>query len=92
MQSLQPTVHVHLKRDGSVLVLGSDAAGFQWFPLTLSQLQSTLQGAKPEGAVIEYSRDDPEQDPPKPVELIYRIIMSYEMPVKLLKQPPFPLP
>jgi len=92
MQNLQPTVHVHLKRDGSVLVLGSEGSGFRWFPLTLGRLESTLAGAKAQGAVIEYSRDNPEADPRKPVELIYKIIMSYEMPIKLLKDPPFPLP
>ena len=47
---------------------------------------------KAQGAVIEYSRDDPEVDPPKLVELIYKIIMTYEMPIKLLKEQPFPLP
>ena len=46
MPNLQPTVHVHLKRNGSVLVLGSEGAGYQWFPVTLSRLQSTLAGAK----------------------------------------------
>jgi hypothetical protein len=51
-----------------------------------------LAGAKSEGAVVEYSRDDPHADPPKPVELIYKIIMSYHMPIKLLKDPPFPVP
>ena len=49
-------------------------------------------GRKSEGAVVEYSRDDPHTDPPKPVELIYKIIMSYHMPIKLLKDPPFPVP
>lgn len=92
MQNPQPTVHVHLKRDGGVLVLGSEGGGLQWFPLTLNRLESALAEAKAQGAVIEYSRDDPEADPPKPVELIYKIIMTYEMPVKLLKAPPFPLP
>ena len=92
MQNVQPTVHIHLKRDGSVLVLGSEGAGFQWLPLTLNRLESTLAQAKAQGAVIEYSRDDPEVDPPKLVELIYKIIMTYEMPIKLLKEPPFPLP
>jgi hypothetical protein len=92
MQQPQPTVHIHLKRDGSVLVLGADEAEPRWFPLTLELLQSTLAGAKSEGAVVDYSRDDPQADPPKPVELIYKIIMSYHMPIKLLKDPPFPVP
>lgn len=69
-----------------------EEAGLRWFPLTLELLQSTLAGAKSEGAVVEYSRDDPHADPPKPVELIYKIIMSYHMPIKLLKDPPFPVP
>jgi hypothetical protein len=60
--------------------------------LTLELLQSTLAGAKSEGAVVEYSRDDPHADPPRPVELTYKIIMSYHMPIKLLKDPPFPVP
>ena len=92
MQQPQPTVHIHLKRDGSVLVLGADEAEPRWFPLTLELLQSTLAGAKSEGAVVDYSRDDPQADPPKPVEFIYKIIMSYHMPIKLLKDPPFPVP
>jgi hypothetical protein len=92
MQQPQPTVHIHLKRDGSVLVLEADEAEPRWFPLTLELLQSTLAGAKSEGAVVDYSRDDPQADPPKPVELIYKIIMSYHMPIKLLKDPPFPVP
>jgi hypothetical protein len=92
MQQPQPTVHVHLRRDGSVLVLGADQAGLQWFPLTLERLQSTLAGAESEGAVIEYSRDDADADPPKASELVFQIITSYKMPIKLLKDPPFPLP
>jgi hypothetical protein len=92
MQPPQSTVNIHLKRDGSVLVLGADEARLRWFPLTLELLQSTLAGAKSEGAVVEYSRDDPHADPPKPVELTYKIIMSYQMPIKLLKDPPFPVP
>jgi hypothetical protein len=92
MQPPQPTVHIQLKRDGSVLVLGGEEARLRWFPLTLELLQSTLAGAKSEGAVVEYSRDDPHADPPRPVELIYKIIMSYHMPIKLLKDPPFPVP
>jgi hypothetical protein len=92
MQNLQATVHIHLRRDGSILVLGQNEPGFHWFPLTLTRLESTLAAAKTQGAVIEYSRDDPESDPPKPVELIYKIIVSYEIPIKLLKEPPFRLP
>jgi hypothetical protein len=49
-------------------------------------------GAKAQGAVTEYSRDDPEAEPPKAVELIYKVIMNYAMPITLLKDPPFPLP
>jgi hypothetical protein len=73
MQQPQPTVNIHLKRDGSVLVLGADEARLRWFPLTFELLQSTLAGAKSEGAVVEYSRDDPHADPPRPVELIYKL-------------------
>lgn len=91
MQNLQATVHIHLKRDGTILVLGQDGPGFQWFPLTLTRLESTLAGAKMQGAVVEYSRDDPECDPSKSIELTYKVIMSYEMPIKLLKEPSFRL-
>jgi hypothetical protein len=92
MQDAQPTIHVHLKRDGGILVLGSAGANFRWFPVTLDRLQSTLSAAKPQGMVIEYSRDDPETDPPTTVEAIYKIIMSYEMPIKLLREPLLPPP
>ena len=92
MQRLQPTVHIHLQRDGRVLVLGAVGANFRWFPTTVRQLQHTLEVAKAQGVVIEYSRDDPEADPPKNVELVFKTIMSYELPMKLLKDPPLPLP
>jgi hypothetical protein len=92
MQDAQPTIHVHLQRDGGILVLGSIGANFRWFPETLDRLQSTLARAKRQGMVIEYSRDDPEADPSETVEAIYKIIMSYEMPMKLLKDPLLPPP
>ena len=87
MQDTQPTIHVHLKRDGGILVLGAVGANFRWFPTTLDRLQSTLSVAKLRGMVIEYSRDDPDTDPSTTVEAIYKIIMSYEMPIKLLREP-----
>ena len=92
MQDAQPTIHIHLKRDGGILVLGSVGANFRWFPVTLDRLESALATAQRQGTVIEYSRDDPEADPSKTVEAIYRIIMSYEMPMKLPKDPLLPPP
>ena len=89
---MTPTIHIHLRRDGQALVLGQISTGLRWFPLTIDRLQSALADAKAQGSVIEYSRDDSETDPPKSVELVFKIISSFQMPIKLLREPPFPLP
>jgi hypothetical protein len=87
----QPTIHIHLRRDSSILVLGEGETGLEWFPVTINRLESVLADAKTKGSVIEYSRDDAEPDPTKSVDLTFKIIASYEMPIKLLREPSFPL-
>jgi hypothetical protein len=90
--NLQPTIHIHLSRDGSIFLLGEDQSGQQWFSVTTTRLESILTEAKAQGAIIEYSRDDPESDFSKAVELIFKIITEFKMPTKLLKEPSVHLP
>jgi len=84
-------VHIHLRRDGSVLALGRTISGFVWNPITVDHLQRELQALQDKDVAIVYSRDDLESDPPKLVEMIFHIIASFRLPMQLLHAPPVPL-
>jgi hypothetical protein len=85
-------MHIHLTRDGGILALSESNGVQSWRSISLGQLQSGLASirAQPDVA-IAYSRDDPETDPPKAVELIFKMIQSYGIPLRLLREPLVPL-
>ncbi len=85
------TMHIHVRRDGTVLALGETSRGVTWHALTLDRLQSELQSLKGRGVALAYSRDDPEADPPKLVEMVFKIVASFELPMQLLREPPVPI-
>ena len=85
------TIHIHVKRDGSVFALGETSDGLHWHALTLDRLQNQLEQLRGKDVAVAYSRDDPESDPPKLVETIFKIIMSFGLPMELLRNPPVPL-
>lgn len=88
---LNGTMHIHLKRDGTILALGRAPSGVTWHTLTLDHLQRELQSLKGQGVAVAYSRDDPEADPPKLVEMVFKIIIRFELPMQLLREPPVPI-
>jgi hypothetical protein len=82
------TMHIHVKRDGTILALGQTSHGVSWHTLTLDRLQRELQAIKGRNIAVAYSRDDPEVDPPKLVEMVFKVIASFELPMQLLREPP----
>jgi hypothetical protein len=90
MPRVEGTIHIHVKRDGSVFALGETPGGLRWRALTIDPLQSQLEQLRGKQVAVAYSRDDPESDPPKLVETIFKIIMSVGLPMQLLRNPPVP--
>ena len=89
--NLQPSIHIHLRHDGQALVLGQGPAGYKWLPIDQSSLGSALLAAKSQGASVQCSREDPDSDPSPLVEEASQFIASLQIPMKLLREPPFPL-
>lgn len=82
------TMHIHVRRDGTVLALGDTPRGLAWHTLTIDRLQRELQALKGQNVAVAYSRDDPEVEPPKLVEMVFKIIVGFELPMQLLREPP----
>jgi|APCry1669193181_1035450.scaffolds.fasta_scaffold228438_1 hypothetical protein len=85
-------MHIHLTRNGGVLVLVPYPSGYRWQSVPVASLEKGLQELKQKDGVISYSRDDPEADPPAASLMIFKIIETYKIPMQLLKEPRFPLP
>lgn len=83
---------LHLRRDASILALQELPSGYAWRHVTLDLLQKELAAVRDQGVAIIYSRDDPEAAPSKEVELVFKIIMSFKMPIQLRPTPPVPIP
>jgi hypothetical protein len=85
------TINIHVRRDGRILALGQAQGGFAWYRITAEQMQQSLQTARGKEVVIAYSRDDPDEEPPRIVETIFRVIAGFKFPMQLLREPAIPV-
>ena len=92
MNSAPASIHIHLRLDGQTLVLGQGPGGYKWLLIEMDSLQSALRAAKTQRATIQFSRDDPDSNPSKPVERVLARLKGFDLPMQALREPPFPLP
>lgn len=86
------TIHLHVKQDGRLFALSQASNGLRWQSLTFEQLQTQLEPLRGKAVGVAYSRDDPKAEPSKLVETVFKVIMSYGLPLQLLRDPPVPPP
>jgi hypothetical protein len=84
-------VHFHVKQDGTVLTLEQNSRGVSWRPITIDRLQRDLTALQDRNIPVACSRDDPDTNSAKLVEMIFRIITGFDVPIQILREPPVPV-
>ena len=91
---MQGEIHLHVKRDGTLLMLGATDSTWAWHAVTLARLQALIERGRevkaPEAA-IAYTRDDPDRDPTAIVETTFKAIASFGLPIRLAREPFIPI-
>jgi hypothetical protein len=77
-------IYVHLAWDGGIFVIRGETGEQLW--VDAEGLDRELQAAKERGAVLLYSRERGDEDPPEPVAETFARIAAYELPIKLLEE------
>ena len=88
-------IHLHVRRGGTLLMLGETDGAFAWHAVTLSRLQALIERMEATNALdtaIAYTRDDPDCHRPTVVETTFKVITSFGLPIRLASQPITPIP
>jgi hypothetical protein len=81
----EPTLYIHLNFNGGILTIDGDTGESAW--VTERKLKEMLDDLKGRGGNVLYSRESPTEDPPRLVVHTFDVIISYELPLKLIEEP-----
>lgn len=81
----EPTLYIHLNFDGGIFTIDGDTGESAW--VTERKLKEALETLKERGGNVLYSRERPTEDPPRLVVHTFKVIISYELPVKVIEEP-----
>lgn len=77
-------LYVHLAHDGGIFIVNGATGASGW--VTRAQLAEALQQVRAEHGSLLYSRDASDQEPPPYVSALFQWILSYELPIRLLRE------
>jgi Ankyrin repeats (3 copies) len=81
----EPTLYIHLNFDGGIFTVDGDTGESAW--VTERKMKEMLGTLKERGGNVLYSRERPTEDPPRLVAHTFRVIISYELPIKVIEEP-----
>lgn len=80
----QAVLYIHLQIDGGIVAMREDG---KMMNVSVAQLREELAAVMDAEGSLLYSREDPQSDPPEHLNAVFREIIGYELPIKLLEHP-----
>lgn len=81
----EPALYIHLNFDGGIFIIDGDTEESSW--ITERKLKEMLETLKGRGGSVLYSRERPDEEPPRLVTHTFDVIISYELPIQLIEEP-----